>query len=220
MKGSSFPGSFARGLPFQENPKTGDVRISGTCASLAGLEKALKEETPLEVDLAIRRILLVYGVILTIGGIPLIYLGDEVGTLNDYSYRTDPAKIDDSRWVHRPHTDWSVLEQRHDPSSLAGRVFDGLQKLIRLRKEHPEFGGNVNSILNTGNPHVLAYQRPYENRRVLVFANFSEGLQIIPGNLLRLYGLGYSFKDLLSGQAVDLADLSLPAYDFRCLMAG
>ena len=37
-----FPGSFARGLPFQENPKTGDARISGTCASLAGLEKALR----------------------------------------------------------------------------------------------------------------------------------------------------------------------------------
>ena len=45
-----FPGSFARGLPFQENPKTGDVRISGTCASLAGLEKALNEETDREVE--------------------------------------------------------------------------------------------------------------------------------------------------------------------------
>ncbi len=202
-----FPGSFARGLPFQENPKTGDVRISGTCASLAGLEKALKEETALEVDLAIRRILLVYGVILTIGGIPLIYLGDEVGTLNDYSYRTDPGKIDDSRWVHRRQTDWSVMEQRHDPSSLAGRVFQGLQKLIRLRKEYPAFGGSVNSILNTGNPHVLAYLRPYENRRILVFVNFSEQIQTIPSNLLRLYGLGYSFEDMLTGQALELADL-------------
>ena len=72
-------------LPFQENPKTGDVRISGTCASLAGLEKALREETPHEVELAIRRILLIHGVILTVGGIPLIYLGDEIGTLNDYT---------------------------------------------------------------------------------------------------------------------------------------
>jgi amylosucrase len=214
-----FPGSFARGLPFQENPKTGDVRISGTCASLAGLEKALKEETPLEVDLAIRRILLIYGVILTIGGIPLIYLGDEIGTLNDYSYRSDPAKIDDSRWVHRPRADWKAMERRHDPTSLEGRVFHGLQKLVQLRKENPVFGGNVNSILNTDNPHVLAYIRPYENQRALVFANFSEQPQTIPGNLLRLYGLGYSFRDLLSGQAVDLADLSLSAYDFRCLIA-
>src|SRR5512135_531738 len=74
-----FPGSFARGLPFQENPKTGDCRISGTCASLAGLEKALCEETEAEVELAVRRILMIYGIVLTAGGIPLIYLGDEIG---------------------------------------------------------------------------------------------------------------------------------------------
>jgi amylosucrase len=71
-----FPGSFARGLPFQENPKTGDCRISGTCASLAGLEKALNEEGPAEVEFAIRRILLIHGIILTVGGIPLLYLSD------------------------------------------------------------------------------------------------------------------------------------------------
>ena len=89
-----FEGTFARGLPFQENPKTGDCRISGTCASLAGLEKALNEETAVEVELALRRILLIHGIILTIGGIPLLYLGDEIGQLNDYSYYDDPAKAD------------------------------------------------------------------------------------------------------------------------------
>ena len=87
-----FEGAFARGLPFQENPKTGDCRISGTCASLAGLEKALNEETEAEVELALRRILLIHGIILTIGGIPLLYLGDEIGQLNDYSYTTIPPK--------------------------------------------------------------------------------------------------------------------------------
>ena len=109
-----FPGSFARGLPFQENPTTGDCRISGSCASLAGLEKALSEEGPNEVELAIRRILLLHGMILTIGGIPLIYLGDEVGTLNNYTYRDDPHKTRDSRWVHRPYVDWNKYEKRSD----------------------------------------------------------------------------------------------------------
>ena len=115
-----FEGSFARGLPFQENPKTGDCRISGTCASLAGLEKALKEETEAEVDLAIRRILLIHGVILTIGGIPLIYLNDEIGTLNDYAYRDDPAKAHDSRWVHRPFADPARYARRNDPATIEG----------------------------------------------------------------------------------------------------
>ena len=109
-----FEGTFARGLPFQENPKTGDCRISGTGASLAGLEKALTEETAVEVELAIRRILLIHGIILTIGGVPLLYLGDEIGMLNGYGYYDDPAKAGDSRWVHRPFMDWSKAAQRND----------------------------------------------------------------------------------------------------------
>ena len=89
-----FPGSFARGVPFQENPKTGDARVSGTTASLAGLEAA--------DPLAVRRILLAHSIILSTGGLPQLYLGDEVGQLNDYRYVDDPAHRDDSRWVGRP----------------------------------------------------------------------------------------------------------------------
>ncbi len=96
-----FPGSFARGLPFQENPATGDARVSGTCASLAGLEKALAEGDDDEIELAIRRIILIHGVIMTIGGIPLIYLGDEIAMLNDYDYENQPEKVGDTRWLHR-----------------------------------------------------------------------------------------------------------------------
>jgi hypothetical protein len=127
----AFRRQLARGLPFQENPKTGDVRISGACASLAGLEKALREETEAEVELAVRRILLIHGIILTAGGIPLIYLGDEIGTLNDYSYRDDPAKAADSRWVHRPSMDWGKAAQRHEPHSLEGRIYQGLRRRSR-----------------------------------------------------------------------------------------
>jgi amylosucrase len=212
-----FAGSFARGLPFQENPKTRDMRISGTCASLAGLEKAVKEETSIEVDLAIRRILLIHAIILTIGGIPLIYLGDEIATLNDYDYRQDPAKAQDSRWVHRPFTDWSRADKRHDPDSLEGRTFQGLQRLIRLRKQNQIFAGNAMEVIDTGNEQVLAYLRLHGKNRALVFANFSEQPQIIPGNLLRLYGLSYTLTDLLNGETVTAEDLNLPAYGFACL---
>jgi amylosucrase len=212
-----FAGSFARGLPFQENPKTRDMRISGTCASLAGLEKAVKEETSIEVDLAIRRILLIHAIILTIGGIPLIYLGDEIATLNDYDYRQDTAKAQDSRWVHRPFTDWEKVDRRLDPNSLEGRTFQGLQRLIRLRKQNQIFAGNAMEVIDTGNEHVLAYLRLHGKNRALVLANFSEQPQIIPGNLLRLYGLSYTLTDLLSGETVPAEDLNLPAYGFACL---
>ena len=212
-----FPGSFARGLPFQENPKTGDARISGTCASLAGLEKGLREETSAEVELAIRRILLIHAVILTVGGIPLIYLGDEIGTLNDYSYRQDLAKAKDSRWAHRPRADWLTLEQRGNADRIEGRIFQGLQRLVRLRKQTIAFTGGQLQVMNTGNPHVLGYVRTSNHNSVLVFANFTEGEQVINANLLRLYGLSYQFADLISGDIHQQEDLVLPPYGFAPL---
>jgi amylosucrase len=215
-----FAGSFSRGLPFQENPKTGDCRISGTCASLAGLEKALREEMPAEVELAIRRILLIHSVILSIGGIPLIYLGDETGTLNDYSYRSDAAKAGDSRWVHRPYTDWSREERKRDPGTVEGKVYAGLQRLIELRKGCAAFSGNQMATVDTGNGHIFGYVRHRDQQRVLVLANFSEHEQRIAANTVRVHGLGYHFEDLVSGQPASIeSDLVLEPYGVRWLVA-
>jgi hypothetical protein len=184
-----FNGSFSRGLPFQENPATGDCRISGTCASLAGLEKALHEEGPAEVEFAIRRILLIHGIILTVGGIPLIYLGDEVGTLNDYTYRDDPAHERDSRWVHRPRTDWEKYKKRNDVNTVEGRVFQGLKKLIDLRKQHEVFAGGELEVIQTENEHVLGYTRIHAGKRAIIFANFSEQPQVISKRIIEQYAV-------------------------------
>jgi glycosidase len=194
-----FPGSFARGLPFQENPKTGDCRISGTCASLAGLEKALTEEGAPEVHLAIRRILLIHGIILFVGGIPLLYLGDEVATLNDYTYKDDPDKSHDSRWVHRPKADWSRFEKRRQPNTPEGRAFQGLQALIQLRKSHAAFTNGNLEVIDTGNDHVLGFVRTYADQRATVFANFSEAEQSIPVRVLAQHNC-YT-QGLLTGES-------------------
>ncbi|MCX7976192.1 MAG: alpha-amylase family glycosyl hydrolase [Bellilinea sp.] len=210
-----FPGSFARGLPFQENPRTGDARISGTCASLAGLEKAIYEETEREVELALRRILLIHSVILSIGGIPLIYLGDEIGMLNDYRYREDRAKVRDSRWVHRPYADWEKYKRRFDETTLEGRLYSRLRKLIEQRKTIAAFGGAETEILSLRSKHIFAYVRQRLNERVLVICNFSEQPQIIDGNEIRLHGLGYHFVDLVSGQPYSTTNsLMLEPYQF------
>lgn len=200
-----FPGSFARGLPFQENPRTGDARVSGTLASLAGLEAAVHSGNPAEIDLAVRRILLLNAIILSIGGIPLIYLGDEVGVLNDYSYVDDPAKAEDSRWVHRPRIDWEQMVRRHDPTTIEGRIYSGLRHLIKVRKATPTFAGNRMKVIHLGNDHVFAYLRTGSHGdRVLVIANFTESTQPIPANEVRLYGAGYHFRDLISNQELAL----------------
>jgi amylosucrase len=201
-----FEGSFARGLTFQENPKTGDARISGTCASLAGLEKAIKQETEAEVALAVQRILLIHNIILSIGGIPLIYLGDEVGMLNDYAYRNDPAKVGDSRWVHRPSADPTLYAQRDEEDTIPGRIYQGLRHLIELRKNTPAVGGEFPEFIRTGNPHVFGYIRRHKDEHLLFLSNFSDTPQAIAGNTLRIYGLGYEFKDLVSGVSFSVED--------------
>jgi glycosidase len=209
-----FPGSFARGLPFQENPKTGDCRISGTCASLAGLEKALSEEGPAEVELAIRRILLIHGLILTVGGIPLLYLGDEIGTLNDYSYQHDPAKSHDSRWVHRPQADWEKYGLRIRLETVEGRVFGGLKRLIELRKTREVFSGGELSIIHTENAHVLGFERATNGQRAILFANFSEHEQTLPRHILERAG-GQKLQPLYGQARISAAhSLTLPPLDF------
>ena len=213
-----FEGSFARGLPFQFNPTTRDMRISGACASLAGLEKALQQAT--ETELAIRRILLIHSVILSIGGIPLIYLGDEIGALNDYGYRDDPAKADDSRWVHRPAADWGKIARRSDENSVQGQIYIQLRHLIGLRKQNPAFAGGETDVIDTGNPHVLGYVRQHETERVLILASFSENEQRVVANELRLHGMGHAFTDLVSGEQVaSNKDFFLEPYRFVWLKA-
>jgi amylosucrase len=222
-----FEGSFARGLPFQYNPATRDMRISGTCASLAGLEKALREETDEQAELAIRRILLIHSIMMSIGGVPLLYLGDEVGTCNDYGYRSDPAKADDSRWVHRPAANWDVLAQRHDERTIEGQLYTRLRRLIELRKGMPAFAGGETEIIDTGNPHIFGYVRQgaghadgEASRRVLVLANFIESEQWVSANELRLHGLSYAFTDLVTGEKITPdEDLILAPYRFVWLRA-
>lgn len=223
-----FGGSFGRGLPFQENPRTGDARISGTLASLAGLESALRSENTAEIELAVRRICLVHAIILSIGGVPLLYLGDEIGMLNDYSYVNDGAKADDSRWVHRPRTDWDKLARRCDPGTIEGRIYGALRHLIEVRKGTPAFGGNHMSVLNFGNDHVFAYVRTAPageeaqggsqgSGRVLVIANFTENTQTLPANEVRLYGLDYRFRDLIADREITLGDDPLALEPYQVL---
>jgi glycosidase len=209
-----FEGSFARGLPFQENPKTGDCRISGTCASLAGLEKAINEEGPEQVELAIRRILLIHGVILTAGGIPLLYLGDELGTLNDYGYLEDPAHARDSRWVHRPRADWEKYARRDDPTCPEGRVYLGLRNLIALRKEFDAFSGGDLETIQTGNEHVLGFIRKHEDQRAVILANFSEVPQTLAAHILKPHALREKNRRHGLSQGSTEEDMILAPLDF------
>ena len=214
-----FKGSFAKGLPFQEDPNTKEGRVSGTTASLAGLEQALEQNDKVKIELAISRILLLHGVILTIGGIPLIYIGDGIGMLNDYDYEKSPEKVGDTRWIHRPDFDWEKLKERSDPESVTGKIFNGLLKLIRLREKTQALSGSETEFADAGNDHVLAYFRHYENNSVFVLANFSNEEQNIAGNRLRLLGLSKTITDIVGGKTITATqNLTLEPYQFMVLI--
>lgn len=214
-----FEGSFAAGVPFQEDPLTGDARVSGTAASLAGLEKALQEDNPLYIDHAVRRLLMLHGVLVTLGGIPLIYLGDEIGQLNDYGYRESPEKDGDSRWVHRPSFTWKEAEERNLPESVRGRLFQGLLRLLRIRKQTPAFSGGDTDFVDPGNDHVFAWFRQSEEWSVMCLANFSEHPQTLAANRLRLVGLKKTVTDLLSGRTIIATNvLELEPYQLMVLL--
>ncbi|MCA9192054.1 MAG: alpha-glucosidase C-terminal domain-containing protein [Planctomycetales bacterium] len=210
--------SFARGEPFQLDEITGDGRVSGTCASLAGLEKALYEKNSVESILAVRRILLIHGVILTIGGIPLINLGDELACENDYSYKQDPQRASDSRWLHRYQFPWNRRDERRNENSPAGLVYQGLLRLIQIRLQNQAFNLGTTEFIDAGNDHIFGYFRNRETNSALILANFTEQTQSIAGKHLRKFGLRRTVIDQYAGTSVTAdRQLELSPYQFVVL---
>jgi len=198
-----FEGTFSTGIPFQHNEDTGDMRISGTAASLAGLEQALQRKDPVLADLALHRLHLMYGVICSIGGNALIFLGEEWAVLNDYSYREQPDKAEDSRWVHRPKTDWELYEKEVcQPGTLHHRHYEGLRSLFHERKRQAALQGATMRLLPCENIHVLGYLREHGGHRLAVLANFSDQEQETDLSGWRSEGLSHYFKDVFTDRTV------------------
>ena len=203
----AFEGSQARGLPFGRNEKSGDARISGSLASLVGLESALERQDDEAIRQSIEWILLLHGMILSFGGIPLLYYGDEIGTLNDYSYQDDPDKSSDTRWLHRPVIDWDKAERRQQRGTTEQRLFNGISRMIAARKNISAFADfNNRQLIDTANPHLFAFIRsnPFElNDDVLVVANFDNAPQSLDlADLGNRSQFGFSrLRDLCTGEA-------------------
>jgi amylosucrase len=195
----TFPLSFARGDVFGLDRRTGDARTCGTAASLTGIEQALELDDPALLDQALRRFELLYAIAFSYGGIPLIWMGDELAMLNDRSYRRDPQRSSDSRWLHRPEMDWDRARQRHDAATVPGRAFATLAHLARTRASLPALrGGGDTTPLRTSSGAVFAYLRAHpEHGRVLGLANFSDQPTSIDGEILDRAGLHGEVFDAL-----------------------
>ena len=197
-----YPGSFAKGVPFQFNADTGDVRISGTFSSLAGLEDAIEKQDSELIERAVRRINLLRSIQVSIGGIPLLYIGDEWGMLNDYTYLTDPTIVNDSRWVHRSRKRWEAREDLTDQDTLEWRFFHEIVKLFNLRKKLPALQNGGMEVIHTGNPHLFGYIRAFNDQKILIVNNFAEEPQKMDATHLNACGVKKDVINLLNNEVL------------------
>ena len=174
--------SFSDGVPFSSNPEIGDERTCGTAAALCGVGRAVRAGDHDEIDRAVRRLELLYGVMFGFPGIPLIYMGDELALDNDPSYGLDPAKEDDSRWIHRPAMPWATAERRRIAGTISNRMFTSVESMAKVRAEHPamDAGGEL-FILRHPDTAVLAWARRHRARgRFHGLANFAAREASVP----------------------------------------
>ena len=217
--------STARGLPFGHNHKTGDARISGSLASLIGLQAALESGDQEGIDNSVQHILLLHSMIMSFGGIPLLYYGDEIGTLNDTAYLNDDNKINDSRWAHRSSFDWKKAGLRHQSGTVEHRIFSALKKMIAVRKEIPAFADfNNRELIQLDNPHLFVFSRFNLQRTsggVLVVGNFDARPQYLDLNTVdQAFNFHHAqIRDLYSGEMPVLFkdQLVIPPYHFYWL---
>lgn len=198
----SFHNSPATGALFSVNPKTQDARISGSLASLCGLEKAIEQNNPSDIDTAIAKIILMQAQSMFLGGIPMLFYGDEVGYTNDYSYLGDPGKSYDNRWMHRPIIDWNKNALANEEGTIENRIYSATQQLIQLRKSLAVFSDSKNlTWLSPHNIHVAGFIRTDENKQLYCLFNFNHKPSYITWYLFKEHGFKPSYlKDHWSGK--------------------
>jgi amylosucrase len=185
-----FPGTPATGALFSSNPKTGDARISGTLASLCGLEMSLNKNDELGITRSIDKILMMQALSFYIGGMPMLFYGDELGYTNDYSYLEDPGKSYDNRWMHRPVMDWDRIKQIDIKGTPEERIFSGTQRLLKIRRKLPALADLSNlTWLTPQSSHVASFMRTLQNQRLFGLFNFSKE---------KVFISWYIFKNLAS----------------------
>ena len=218
-----YDGSPAKGALFAVNEKTGDARISGSLASLCGLETAIDKNDAALIAISIQKIMLMQAMSFFIGGTPMIFYGDETGHINDYSYLNDNSKSYDNRWMHRPLFDWNKNSNYEKPGTIENIVFTSTQKLIGIRKKLAVIADKKNlTWLTPHNTHVAGFLRAWGKDRVYCFFNFSDKVQYLTWytfkeNGMRPSGLYDHWSEKYFAVKNDNEYFVLPPYSFFIL---
>jgi len=198
----NFKGSFSKGDLYEFNPSNLDARNCGTMASLLGLEKSLEEKDLYQKELALKRIHLFNAILISSSGIPLLYSGDEIGALNDYSYLKAPQKCHDTRWIHRSTFNHDKAKKRKIIGTLEYSIFNNLKSLITIRKKDSIFSSTIQQqVINTDNNNIYCFYKQNKNDLLVCIFNFSEDRQFVSKRAFN--NIVNNYVDMLSGKTID-----------------
>ena len=202
-------GSVSRGELYNDDPVTMDARFCGTTASMCGIESALYEKDANKLEEAVRTDLMLHAYMLVQSGIPMLYSGDEVGQLNDYTYKENPSKAVDSRYLHRGAFQWEAADKCKDTDTVEGKLFTTLSTLEKVRRTESVFDADANAYTyDVKDNSILAIIRMKEEERFLGIFNFSNETKTA---WIQEEG---TFKDLLTGKKFQMKDYVLPPHGF------
>ena len=202
--------STSRGELYNADPVTGDARFCGTTASMCGIEKAGFEQDEAAMERAVRMDLMLHAYMFMQSGIPVLYSGDEIGQVNDYTYKEDPNKAADSRYIHRGAMNWKLAENRKDPDTVEGKMFQGLARLEQIRRSEKVFMTEADTwTIETWDDAVLCIGRYFEGEKLIGLFNFSEY-----DRTAWIKEADGEYVDLLTGSKIQPVDVQMPAYGF------
>ena len=202
--------SRSRGELYNADPITGDARFCGTTASMCGVEKAGFEQDDAAMERAVQMDLMLHAYMFMQSGIPVLYSGDEIGQVNDYTYKDDPNKAADSRYLHRGAMNWKLAALVKDTDTVEGKIFQGLKRLEQIRKSEKVFVSNADTwTIETWDPSVLCIGRYFDGDKVIGLFNFSEYDKTawIDEN-------DGDYTELISGNEMKPVEVHIPAYGF------
>ncbi|MBU1092827.1 MAG: alpha-amylase [Firmicutes bacterium] len=215
--GNNFDHTFSTGEYYQYNALNQDARTNGTLASLLGLEKSITHKEVFKQYTAIKRINLAHALILVYRGFPLIYSGDEIATINDQSYKKDPFKAKEGRWVHRPFFDWKRSKNKDICGTPEYAVYQALKAMIVARKKLPYLDGrSIQFALDVSNHSVLCLLRRHRDQSFVSLFNFSETPQLISTDALRQNLSSMEYMDVIHGRKLILNEsyIELSPYEY------
>lgn len=202
--------SNSRGELYNADPVTGDARFCGTTASMCGVEKAGFEQDAAAMEKAVRLDVMLHAYMFIQSGIPVLYSGDEIGQVNDYTYKDDPFKAADSRYIHRGPMNWELAENIERPGTVEERIFTGLKELEQIRRTEKAFMSNADTwTIETWDQSVLCIGRYFEGEKIIGLFNFSE-----TDKTAWINETDGEYADLLSGRKMQAAGVGVPGYGF------